>query len=287
LMRGQYLRMLPAPLAGCEKALIWSWDGSMIGGLGGKLEGNLVKGTILLHCLNSLLRHSAVLVQPLSKYDLDGSGKIVSIDIPLPLKNSDGSLVHVGEELGLGAEESSRLDSVLRNIVDKIDLWTIGYIRLLRLYIEREPDQSCPDDQKYEWVPLSVEFGVPLFSPKLCKSMCKRIISSQLLQTESFNEHHEAMQGLRKRLRDICMEYSPTGPAAKLLYQKEKPKDTSKQLMTYASGRWNPLAEPSSPISGATNEYQRKRLASRQRSRREVLSFDGSILRLVSICFSL
>lgn len=279
LMRGQYLRMLPAPLAGCEKALIWSWDGSTIGGLGGKLEGNLVKGTILLHCLNSLLRHSAVLVQPLSKYDLDGSGKIVSIDIPLPLKNSDGSLVHVGEELGLGAEESSRLESILRSIVDKIDLWTIGYIRLLRLYIERDPDQSCPDDQKYEWVPLSVEFGVPLFSPKLCKSMCKRIISSQLLQTESFNEHHEAMQGLRRRLRDICAEYSPTGSAAKLLYQKEKPKDRSKQLMTYASGRWNPLAEPSSPISGATNEYQRKRLASRQRSRREVLSFDGSILR--------
>lgn len=175
--------------------------------------------------------------------------------------------------------ECSRLESILRNIVDKIDLWTIGYIRLLRLFIERESDQLSPDGEKYEWVPLSVEFGVPLFSPKLCKSMCKRVISSQLLQTESFNEHHEAMQGLRRRLRDICAEYSPTGPAAKLLYQKEKSKDTSKQLMTYASGRWNPLAEPSSPIGGATSEYQRKKLASRQRSRREVLSYDGSILR--------
>ncbi|MCH91602.1 FAM91A1-like protein, partial [Trifolium medium] len=65
LMKGQCLRLLPAPLAGCEKALIWSWDGSTVGGLGGKLEGNLVQGSILLHCLNSVLKHSAVLVLPL------------------------------------------------------------------------------------------------------------------------------------------------------------------------------------------------------------------------------
>ncbi|KAL2893705.1 Protein FAM91A1 [Bienertia sinuspersici] len=279
LMKGQYLRLLPAPLAGCEKALIWSWDGSTVGGLGGKFEGSLVKGTILLHCLNSLLKHSAVLVQPLSKYDLDGSGKVVTIDVPLPLKNSDGSLVRVGEELGLGIDESARMEALIRDIVDKIDLWTIGYIRLLRLYIESDLNEFSPDDERYEWVPLSVEFGVPLFSPKLCQSMCRRVISSQLLQTESFDEHHEAMQGLRRRLREVCAEYSATGPAAKLLYQKEKSKDRTRQLMTYASGRWNPLAEPSSPISGATTEYQRKKLSLRQRSRREVLSFDGSILR--------
>ncbi|KAK9749002.1 hypothetical protein RND81_02G096000 [Saponaria officinalis] len=283
LMKGQPLRLLPAPLAGCEKALIWSWDGSTIGGLGGKFEGNLVKGTILLHCLNSLLKHSAVLVQPLSKHDLDGSGKVITIDIPLPLKNSDGSLVHLENELGLDVEESTRLESLLRDIVDKIDLWTIGYIRLLRLYVERSPDQFPTDDEKYEWVPLGVEFGVPLFSPKLCKSMCRRITSSLLLQTESFNEHHEAMHGLRRRLRNVCTDYSATGPVARLLYQKEKSRDTSRQLMTYASGRWNPLVEPSSPISGSSGDHQRKKLSSRQRSRREVLSFDGSILRAYAL----
>ncbi|TQE12677.1 hypothetical protein C1H46_001697 [Malus baccata] len=70
LMKGQCLRLLPAPLAGCEKALLWSWDGSTIGGLGGKFEGSLVNGSVLLHCLNSFLKYSAVLVQPLSRYDL-------------------------------------------------------------------------------------------------------------------------------------------------------------------------------------------------------------------------
>lgn len=285
LMKGQCLRMLPAPLAGCEKALMWSWDGSTIGGLGGKFEGNLVKGCFLLHCLNSLLKYSAVIVQPLSKYDLDESGRVVTLDIPLPLKNSDGSIARVGNELGLCEEESSRLNCLLTDLANKIELWTIGYIRLLKLFKESESESFSPDDEKYDWVPLSVEFGMPLFSPKLCNNICKRVVSSQLLQADSLTEHHDEMQGLRKRLRDVCAEYHATGPAAKLLYQKEQSKDSSRQLMNYASGKWNPLVDPSSPISGATSEYQRLKLANRQRCRTEVLSFDGSILRSVFITY--
>ncbi|KAI4305769.1 hypothetical protein L6164_029116 [Bauhinia variegata] len=278
LMKGQSLRFLPAPLAGCEKALIWSWDGSTIGGLGGKIEGNLVKGSILLHCLNSLLKHSAVLVQPLSKYDLDESGKVSTMDIPLPLKNSDGSIAPIGKELGLSEEESSKLNSILTTLANEMDLWTVGYIRMLKLFSERESDQFLPDKQ-YEWVPLSVEFGMPLFSPKLCNNICERVVSSELLQKDSFSRHHDAMQSLRKRLRDIWAEYQATGPAAKLLYQKEQTKESSRKLMNYASGKWNPLSEPSSPILGASGKHQRLKLANRQRCQTEVLSFDGSILR--------
>lgn len=279
LMKGQSLRLLPAPLAGCEKALIWSWDGSTIGGLGGKFEGNSVKGSILLHCLNSLLKYSAVLVQPLSKYDLDESGRVITVDVPLPLNNSDGSIVCVGNELGLCEEESLKLNTLLTNLTHTMELPTIGYIRLLKLFSERESDHFAPSDKKYEWVPLSVEFGIPLFSPKLSNNICKRVVASELLQSDTLTEHYEAMQGLRKRLRDVCAEYQATGPAAKLLYQKEQSKESPRQLMNYASGRWNPLVDPSSPISGALSEHQRLKLANRQRCRTEVLSFDGSILR--------
>ncbi|KAG5251013.1 protein FAM91A [Salix suchowensis] len=279
LMKGQSLRLLPAPLAGCEKALIWSWDGSTIGGLGGKFEGNLVKGSILLHCLNSLLKYSAVLVQPLSKYDLDESGKVVTVDVPLPLNNSDGSIVCVGNELGLFEEESLKLNTLLTNLTHMMELPTIGYIRLLKLFSERESEHFAPGDKKYEWVPLSVEFGIPLFSPKLSNNICKRVVASELLQSDTLTEHYEAMQGIRKRLRDVCAEYQATGPTAKLLYQKEQSKESPRQLMNYASGRWNPLVDPSSPISGALSEHQRLKLANRQRCRTEVLSFDGSILR--------
>ncbi|KAK7306620.1 hypothetical protein VNO77_44571 [Canavalia gladiata] len=279
LMKGQCLRLLPAPLAGCEKALIWSWDGSTVGGLGGKLEGNLVKGSILLHCLNSLLKHSAVLVQPLSRFDLDESGKVITMDIPLPLKNSDGSIISVGEELGICEGESSKLNYLLTDLADKLELWTVGYIRLLKLYNERESDQFSPEEEKYEWVPLSVEFGMPLFSPKLCNNICRRVVSSELLQSGSFEEHHHTIQSLRKNLRDICAEYQAIGPASKVLYQKEKAKESPRKLMKYASGKWDPLMDPSSPISGASSEHQRLKLINRQRCRTEVLSFDGSILR--------
>ncbi|AEE31769.1 FAM91 carboxy-terminus protein [Arabidopsis thaliana] len=283
LMKGQCLRMLPAPLAGCEKAIIWSWDGSSVGGLGNKFEGNLVKGGILLHCLNCLLKCSAVLVQPLSKHDLDSSGRIVTLDIPLPLKNSDGSIPHFGDELGLPLEENTKLNSLLTKLANNMELKTVGYIRLLKLFKAKDSlKHFSPDnDEKYEWVPLTVEFGFPLFSPKLCNNICKRIVSSQLLQADSLMEQHDAMQCIRKRLKDICALYQATGPAAKLLYQKEQAKEPTRtnKLMNYASGRWNPLVDPSSPISGATSEFQRLKLANRQRCRTEVLSFDGSILR--------
>lgn len=283
LMKGQCLRLLPAPLAGCEKALIWSWDGSTVGGLGGKIEGNLVNGSILLHCLNALLKYSAVLVQPLSKDDLDDRGNVVTLDVPLPLKNSDGSMACIGEELGLSGEECSKLNILLHDVSKKINLWTIGYVRLLRLFNARESESFSVDIEKYEWVVLGAEFGIPLFSPKLCNNICKRVVSSQLLQTDLSSEHHEAMQDLRGRLLYVCAEYQATGPTARLLYQKEhfKEKELSRPLMNYASGRWNPLADPSSPISGALSENQRLKLANRPRSGTEVLSFDGNILRCV------
>ncbi|TKY57021.1 FAM91A1 protein [Spatholobus suberectus] len=274
LMKGQCLRLLPAPLAGCEKALIWSWDGSTIGGLGRKLEGNLVKGSVLLHCLNSLLKHSAVLVLPLSRFDLNESGKVITLDIPLPLKNADGSIASVAKELGLYEEENSKLNSLLTNLANKMELWTVGYIRLLKLFNGTKSDQFS-SEEKYEWVPLSVEFGMPLFSPTLCNSICRRIVSSELLQSGSFGEHHAAMQNLRKKLHNICAEYQSTGPTAKLLYQREQ---AFGQPMNHASGRWNPLMDLS-PISGVLSARQRLKLVNRQRYQNEVLSCDGSSLR--------
>lgn len=278
LMKGQCLRLLPAPLAGCEKALLWSWDGSTVAGLGAKFEGNLnlVKGNILLHCLNSLLKHTAVLVQPFTKFDLTQSGKTTTIDIPLPLKNSDGSFADIGTELRLGEDESTKLTALLSDLEKRLSLFTVGYIRLLKLCKENV-NAFAPNS--YEWVPLCVEFGVPLFSPKLCEFICNRVVLSGLLQTDLFTEHHDAMRELREKLNGICLEYQATGSSARMLYNREQqPKGQKSQLMSYASQRWNPLTEPSSPISG-TSDYQRIKLANRQRCHTEILSFDGHILR--------
>uniref|UniRef100_A0A0E0JHK1 FAM91 N-terminal domain-containing protein n=1 Tax=Oryza punctata TaxID=4537 RepID=A0A0E0JHK1_ORYPU len=111
-MKGQRFRLLPEPLAGCEKALIWSWDSSVLGGLGGKFEGNLVKGNLLLHCLNSMLKQSAILVQPLSINDLNASGNLVTVDIPLPLKSDDQSIASVIARTNLPQEQRCRTEVV-------------------------------------------------------------------------------------------------------------------------------------------------------------------------------
>ncbi|KAJ4762820.1 FAM91 carboxy-terminus protein [Rhynchospora pubera] len=289
LMRGQRLRILPAPLAGCEKALVWSWDlSTVVGGLGGKFEGNLVKGNILLHCLNSMLKVSAVLVQPLSKEDLDASGRVVTMDVALPLPNSDENSL---------PENLRNLTSFFSSISG---LCTLGYIRLLRLCKIRESGDTSETSEKdnYEWVPLGLELGVPLFNPKLCEQIRDRINETRILQNDEFTQHFEGMQNLRRKLREMCNEYQATGPVAKMLYQrgdKEKEKEKEKggkeggggpvrQMVSYASGRWSLAQEPSTPEKGGgANEHERLRMARRQRGRTEVVSYDGCVLRSYAI----
>lgn len=277
LMKGQRLRILPPPLAGCEKALMWAWDGSTVGGLGGKFDGTLVNGSILLHCLNSLLRYSAVLVQPLLKVDLNESGLPITKDIPLPLINLDGSY---GKDIGLSNEEIIQLNSTLTNLVKELQLWTIGYIRVIKVHKIDVYENFSPKFTSYEWVPLSLELGIPLFSPELCRTICNRIIQSQLLQAYSLSEHREAMQKLRKRLHDFCAEYHATGPIAKNVYAREQTQDASPQLTSYASGRWNSIVEPPAPITpGTENEREPLKHFEGYRQLSEIISFNGVMMR--------
>lgn len=278
-MKGLRFRLLPEPLAGCEKALLWSWDGSVVGGLGGKFEGNLLKGNLLLHCLNSMLKQSAVLVQPLSIHDLDTSGNLVTVDIPLPLKNDDQSIESVVAQTNLPKEQILDLTSVLKDLSSKFELSTLGYLRLLRLHRIDEPDKFDPENVSYKWVPLSLEFGVPLFSPKLCEKICERVVASHMLQKDDLIEHSDVMQNVRRQLRELCSEYQATGPVAKLFNKRGSSRDSPRALINSISGRWNLSNDPSTPSGGAPSEHERLKFVGRQRPRTEVVSFDGSTVR--------
>ncbi|XP_006644111.1 protein FAM91A1 [Oryza brachyantha] len=272
-MKGQRFRLLPEPLAGCEKALIWSWDNSVVGGLGGKFEGNLVKGNLLLHCLNSMLKQSAVLVQPLSMNDLNASGNLITVDIPLPLKSDDQSIASVIAQTNLPQDQVLNLSSVLKDLSSKFELSTLGYLRLLRLHRHTE-SESHLENGSYQWVPLSLELGIPLFSPKLCERICERVVASCILQKEDLAEHYDVMQTVRRRLRELCGEYQATGPVAKLFNKRGSSKDLPRVLINNISGRWNPVNDPLAP-----NEHERLKLAGRQRCRTEVVGFDGTFIR--------
>uniref|UniRef100_A0A804Q268 FAM91A1-like protein n=2 Tax=Zea mays TaxID=4577 RepID=A0A804Q268_MAIZE len=277
-MKGQRLRLLPEPLASCEKALIWSWDQSVVGGLGGKFEGNLVKGSLLLHYLNSMTKHSAVVVQPLSEHDLDETGSIVTIDVPLPLKNADGSIPSTVVGTDLPEDQVSSLILLLEDLSNRVELSTVGYLRLLRLHRANESSEHG----SFEWVPLTIEFGIPLFSPQLCERICERVVESQMLQKDDIAEHYETMQNVRRRLRELCTEYQATGPTARLFNQRGGSKNNSpRKLVQIVSGRWSPFHDPSTPThsSSPPAEHERAKPARRQRCFTEVLSFDGRILR--------
>ncbi|CAN6342362.1 unnamed protein product [Urochloa humidicola] len=278
LMKGQRLRLLPEPLASCERALIWSWDQLVVGGLGGNFDGNLVKGSLLLHYLNSMTKYSAVIVQPLSMNDLDESGNIITIDVPLPLKNADGSIPSTIVGTDLPKEQVSNLILLLEDLSNKVELSTIGYLRLVRLH---RVSETLIMNESYEWIPLSIEFGIPLFSPKLCEKICQRVVESQMLQKDDLTEHYETMQNVRKSLRELCTEYQATGPTARLFNQRGGSKNNSpRKLVNIVSGKWSPFHDPSTPThSGSPSEQDRAKPARRQRCFTEVLSFDGSILR--------
>ncbi|KAJ1286894.1 hypothetical protein BS78_03G387300 [Paspalum vaginatum] len=279
-MKGQRLRLLPEPLASCEKALIWSWDQSVVCGLGEKLEGNLVKGSLLLDYLNSVTKHSAVIVQPLSIDDLDETGNIITMDVPLPLKNADGSISSTIVSAELPKEQVSNLILLLEDLSYKFELSTVGYLRLVRLHRVTESSKTI-ENESYEWIPLSIEFGIPLFSPTLCEKICERVVESQMLQKYDITEHYETMQNVRKRLRELCNEYQATGPTARLFNQRGGSKNNSpRKLVKIVSGRWSPFHDPPTPTHpDSPSECDKAKPTRRQRCFTEVLSFDGSILR--------
>ncbi|EMS47916.1 hypothetical protein TRIUR3_14970 [Triticum urartu] len=248
----------------------------------GNFEENLVRGGLLLHYLNSMTRHSAVIVQPLGIKDLDDSGNLVTMDVPLPLKNADGSITSALAGTDLPEGQMSNLIALLEDLSSKVELSTVGYLRLVRLHRVSESSEP-PEKESYEWIPLNLEFGIPLFNPKLCERICERVVNSNMLQKDDLTEHYESMQTVRKRLRELCTEYQATGPTARLLNQRGGSKNSPRQLqlMNIVSGRWSPFHDPSSPTQEGTSpgEHVRLKLGRRQKCFTEVLSFDGSILR--------
>jgi hypothetical protein len=230
--------------------------------------------------LNLALKQSAVMVQPLNINDLNSSGNLVTVDIPLPLKNDDQSIASAVVQTNLPKEQVFNLTSVLKDLFSKFELSTLGYLRLLRLHRIDESGKSDSEDASYEWVPLSLEFGIPLFNPKLCERICERVVASHMLQREDFTEHCDVMQNVRRQLRELCNEYQATGPVAKLFNKRGSSRDSPRVLINNISGKWNLTDEPSTASSkGAPSKHDRLKFAGRQRCRTEVVSFDGNTIR--------
>eukprot|EP00850_Spirogloea_muscicola_P016744 SM000138S00051 [mRNA] locus=s138:195746:202172:- [translate_table: standard] len=149
LVRGQRLRKLPPPLGGCRRASVWTWDASALGGIGGKAEGSLVDGSVLLHVLNSLLRLSAVLVQPYPAHGGsfegppgDSNVELVTCDVPLPISSPARDSVAAAEI----ASPYGDCQRAARVVATRAGLHTIGYLRLLRVLQRARSGTGASDD---------------------------------------------------------------------------------------------------------------------------------------------
>jgi hypothetical protein len=228
LIKGQRLRTLPPPLSGCAKALLWTWDGIGINGIGGKFEGTLVEGNILLHCVNNLLKYNALLIQPFPKACLDsgGLGKPVTKNIPLPLSESS-------------EKPSQHIHPSLVQAANELGLQTLGYIRVVRIPQMEATFDSLKKQESMkhnsDWVPQSVEFGVPLFDTELCKSVCQGVIQSRLFASASLLKHRQAMHDLRRRLQDFINDYQASGSKATVAYAEAQGIHSANQPASHKS----------------------------------------------------
>jgi hypothetical protein len=223
LVRGQRLRLLPPQLKDCKRAFIWAWDGVGVGGVGGRGgEGSVVGGGLLLHALNILLKFSAVLVQQL------GEGGVEMVDVPLPLpEEAVGDLLTSDPDadgVAGGGDPFARLhkELALRRVVHDLHLGTLGYIRMTQFTPVQTAGPSpggnkLPSDEKTltaQWVPQSVEFGVPLFDMSLCKKVCEGAVRGRLFDPANLEKHRGSMHALRLQLREFIGDYKANGRLA-------------------------------------------------------------------------
>ncbi|CAI5458032.1 unnamed protein product [Closterium sp. Yama58-4] len=154
LMRGLRLRLLPPPLVTCDKALVWTWDGMAVGGVGAKSEGSLVPGTVLLHVVNSLLRHSAVMVQPLAAPPAPAPGFSRTGSNSAARAAGGGGGVEgglwVAVEGGAGqqrAEEESAVVAAARRAAEVLAVDAVGFVRVMRTEAGEDEDDEEEDGE--------------------------------------------------------------------------------------------------------------------------------------------
>lgn len=235
LVRSQRLRQLPPPLSGCWKALVWSWDGSSIGGVGAKAEGTLVEGNILLHVINQLLRVTAALVQPLpygsvSLLGPDGPTKIVTVPLPLRIQSSTEPLNSLKTSTSLSSiKDQVQLSDhpVVKRVVEELGLHTVGFLDML--CVESDVSQ---DRVGTEWIPHNLQLGIPLFDTGLCQQVCEGALAEHVFEASALEEQRALLANLRSRLASFILDYRANGKMVRATFRAQR------RILSTAQSNW-------------------------------------------------
>ena len=81
------------------------------------------------------------------------------MDFPLLLKNPDSSSHHIENKLGLRIYGILKLNFLSCNLANQIELWSVEYILLLKLYEESNPNMYDIDKfGKITTMDVSIDF---------------------------------------------------------------------------------------------------------------------------------
>uniref|UniRef100_A0A8C6MG93 Family with sequence similarity 91 member A1 n=1 Tax=Nothobranchius furzeri TaxID=105023 RepID=A0A8C6MG93_NOTFU len=194
------------PISSCtpqayDRLLITSWGH----------DPGVVPTSNVLTMLNDALTHSAVLIQG---HGMHGHGETLHIPFPFDEEDLKGEFSysnmcvhkalqklkeHVDLEHQCGyitmlnssnrhhrrASESRECGGMMAE-TQRLD--TNGSTESFELVTEENGESKAKTDSGYEWVPLELCFGMPLFSSELNRRVCRKIASHKLCSNESLQE---------------------------------------------------------------------------------------------------
>lgn len=195
LRRGTRMLQLPRALAASSQLLLTPWRAA---------EPTVVRGCAALATLAEMLTLSPVLVQPYPASDAD----VTRVPFPVAAAESVDAVPHTAEAI----------DPVARAQAEAVQrafglAHSFGFVKLMRPP-PLAPTALASAGGGDEWVPLGLNFGLPLFDVPLSAAVCAAVDSRALLSEESLAEHRAAAAALLARVAALTARYSSSASSA-------------------------------------------------------------------------
>ena len=218
LPRGARLRALPRALRGCTHVLLVPWKGeSLVVGVGSLLsvasELLLRSALLLQEHVADVAKHTASVALPLADDELAAATEAIGapaaaedsaeieISVELDLSNATGeaspparpekkvSAATAGAKM-IADEDSARAEALALQRALGLGA-SIGVVQLVRL----------PRAKEARWLPMGVDFGLPLSDAPTCEAACAAIAARRLFASESLAQHAASLGSLVERVQ--------------------------------------------------------------------------------------
>lgn len=195
LRRGTRMLQLPRAFAASSQLLLTPWRAA---------ESTVVCGCAALATLVEMLTLSPVLVQPYPASEAD----VTRVPFPVAAVELADAVLHPPEAIDLVARVQAEAVQQAFGLEH-----SFGFIKLMRPP-PLTPTALASASDRDKWVPLGLNFGLPLFDVPLSAAVCAAINTRALLSEESLAEHRAAAAALLARVAALTARYSSSTSSA-------------------------------------------------------------------------